>query len=67
MILMVLLSLTASRLPSRREFTPTPPATYLVVEKSATRRHVFDASKIAALRAKAASASVEKPARVEAV
>ncbi|XP_059445099.1 BAHD acyltransferase At5g47980-like [Corylus avellana] len=57
----------ASRLPPRREFTPKSPATHLVVEKSATRRYVFDASKIAALRAKGASASVEKPTRVEAV
>jgi len=57
----------ASRLPPRREFSPTPPATHLVVEKSATRRFVFDASKITALKAKAASASVQKPTRVEAV
>jgi hypothetical protein len=57
----------ASRLPPRREFNTASPATHLVVEKSATRRYVFDASKIAALRAKATSASVEKPTRVEAV
>ncbi|KAE8023653.1 hypothetical protein FH972_009325 [Carpinus fangiana] len=55
----------ASRIPPRREFTPTPPATHLVVEKSATRRYVFDASKIVALKAKAAN--VEKPTHVEAV
>ncbi|KAL5795314.1 hypothetical protein ACOSQ2_000134 [Xanthoceras sorbifolium] len=37
------------------------------VASSVTRRFVFDSTKITALRAKAASASVQKPTRVEAV
>jgi hypothetical protein len=54
----------ASRLPPRRELS----ATRSVNEKSAvTRRYVFDASKIATLKAKAASGSVPQPTRVEAV
>uniref|UniRef100_A0A2N9FTG6 BAHD acyltransferase n=1 Tax=Fagus sylvatica TaxID=28930 RepID=A0A2N9FTG6_FAGSY len=57
----------ASRLPPRRDFSPTPPAMNLMNEKRATKRYVFDASKIASLKAKAASASVEQTTRIEAV
>jgi hypothetical protein len=56
----------ASRLPPRKELSATPPAKQTVNDETiVTRRYVFDASKIAALKAKAAGGSVPQPTRVE--
>ncbi|KAG2701846.1 hypothetical protein I3843_06G058800 [Carya illinoinensis] len=57
----------ASRIPPRIEYKVAAPAMSLVNETTVTRRYVFDASKIASLKAKAASARVTQPTRVEAV
>ena len=58
----------ASRLPPRKELSATPPAKQTVNDETiVTRRYVFDASKIAALKAKAAGGSVPQPTRVEVV
>lgn len=50
-----------------RNFSFTKTASKLQKEAYVTKRFVFEASKIAALKAKAASESVENPTRVEAV
>ncbi|KAH9746104.1 HXXXD-type acyl-transferase family protein [Citrus sinensis] len=43
------------------------PTTRLIPDKYATKRYVFNTSNLAALKAKAASASVQQPTRVESV
>ncbi|KAG2701849.1 hypothetical protein I3760_06G063100 [Carya illinoinensis] len=57
----------ASRIPPRIQSTLPSPAMKLANETIVWRRYVFDAPKIDALKAKAASANVPQPTRVEAV
>ncbi|CAL8150440.1 unnamed protein product [Prunus armeniaca] len=58
---------TASLFPPQDFFNSPQPTVHFPKEKCITRRFVFDASNIAALKAKAASATVPNPTRVEAV
>ncbi|PQQ12570.1 BAHD acyltransferase [Prunus yedoensis var. nudiflora] len=58
---------TASLFPLQDFFNSPQPTVHFPKEKCITRRFVFDASNIAALKAKATSATVPNPTRVEAV
>ncbi|XP_008350041.2 BAHD acyltransferase At5g47980-like [Malus domestica] len=60
-------SVAASLFPPQDFFNSPKPTVHLPKDKCVTRRYVFDASNIAALKTKAASATVPKPTRVEAV
>ncbi|KAK9937560.1 hypothetical protein M0R45_014339 [Rubus argutus] len=57
----------ASLFPPQDFFNSSKPVVEFVQEKCTTRRFVFDASRIAALKSKAASAAVPNPTRVEVV
>ncbi|KAF5443015.1 hypothetical protein F2P56_035612 [Juglans regia] len=57
----------ASRIPPRIEFNIRSPSRGLVNRTTVTRRYVFHASNIAALKAKAASTKVPQPTRIEVV
>ncbi|KAK9027764.1 hypothetical protein V6N11_067587 [Hibiscus sabdariffa] len=57
----------ASFLPPPKDFSFTTPAMKFKHEKAVMRRFVFDAPKISMLKARAASATVPQPTRVEAV
>lgn len=57
----------ASRFPPLDLFRPTPQFGKFAKEKCITKRFVFESSKIASLKSKAASAAVQNPTRVEVV
>ncbi|KAG6650742.1 hypothetical protein CIPAW_06G063600, partial [Carya illinoinensis] len=57
----------ASRIPPRIEFNIRSPSRGLANRTTVTKRYVFDASNIAALKARAASSKVPQPTRIEAV
>ncbi|KAH7570433.1 hypothetical protein ACOSP7_018573 [Xanthoceras sorbifolium] len=57
----------AALFPPRKFPEAVPPLVDIAEERFSVKRFVFDASRVAALKAAAASASVERPSRAEAV